>query len=281
MNIKITADSTCDLSPELIHKYDIEIIPLCVIKEGQPYRDGVNITSKDIFEHVENGGELCTTSALNVSEYQEVFAELSPKYDAVIHIGISNGFSSCIQNATIAAGEFGNVYAVDSRNLSTGSGHVVIKAAELAQSGMAPQEIVDYLNEFTARVEASFVIDKLDYLKKGGRCSSLAVLGANLLNLKPCIEVRDGAMHVAKKYKGSFEKCLLRYVKDRLEGRTDIDTGRIFITHPACSDEVVEMVRQEVEKIMHFDEVLITRAGCTVSSHCGPNTLGILFVRKP
>lgn len=280
VNIKITADSTCDLSPELVEAYGIEIIPLCVIKDGKSFRDGVDITPEDIFAHVAGGGDLCTTSALNVSEYQEKFAELSPKYDAVIHINVSSDMSSSFQNATIAAKDFQNVFAVDSRNLSTGSGHVVLRAAEMAKSGMAPAEIVERLKELTGRVEASFVIDRLDYLKKGGRCSSLAVLGANLLNLKPCIEVRDGAMHVAKKYKGSFEKCLRKYVRDRLEGRTDIDTSRIFITHPACAPEVVEMVRETVEEIMHFDEVLITRAGCTVSSHCGPNTLGILFMRK-
>ncbi|MGI6151536.1 MAG: DegV family protein [Christensenellales bacterium] len=280
MNIKITADSTCDLSPELIRKYDIDIIPLYIIKNGDSFRDGINITPEDIFDHVANGGDICTTSALNVSDYMEKFTELSPKYDAVIHINISAEFSACFQNATLAAGEFENVYAVDSRNLSTGSGHVVIEAAKMAKSGMDAKEIVQKLNELTGRVEASFVIDKLDYLKKGGRCSSLAALGANLLNLKPCIEVRDGAMHVAKKYKGSFEKSLKKYVKDRLEGRTDIDPSRIFITSSGCDPEVVRSVREAVEGYVDFQEIIETTAGCTISSHCGPNTLGILFMRK-
>jgi DegV family protein with EDD domain len=280
VNIKITADSTCDLSPELIKAYEIDIIPLYIIKNGDSFRDGVNITPEDIFTHVSNGGDICTTSALNVSDYMEKFSELSPQYDAVIHINISAEFSACFQNATLAAAEFPNVYAVDSRNLSTGSGHVVIEAAKMAKSGMDAKDIVNKLNELTGRVEASFVIDKLEYLKKGGRCSALAALGANLLNLKPCIEVKDGAMHVAKKYKGAFEKSLKKYVKDRLEGRTDIDCSRIFITSSGCKPEVINMVRDTVEETLHFDEVLITTAGCTVSSHCGPNTLGILFMRN-
>ncbi len=280
MNIKITADSTCDLSPELIEAYDIDIIPLYIIKGGESFRDGVEITPADIFAHVGGGGDICTTSAINVSDYVGKFAELSSKFDAVIHIDISAEFSACFQNATMAAGEFQNVYAVDSRNLSTGSGHVVIEAAKMARSGMDAKEIVKKLEELTARVEASFVIDKLDYLKKGGRCSSLAALGANLLNLKPCIEVKDGAMHVGKKYKGSFEKSLKKYVRERLEGRTDIDTERIFVTHSGCEPEVVRSVREAVGEYMAFDEIIVTRAGCTISSHCGPNTLGILFIRK-
>lgn len=280
MNIKITADSTCDLSPELIEAHDIDIIPLYIIKGGESFRDGVDITPSDIFAHVGGGGDICTTSAINVSDYAEKFAELSPKFDAVIHIDISAEFSACFQNAAMAAGKFENVYAVDSRNLSSGSGHVVLEAAKMAKSGMDPKEIVEKLKELTGRVEASFVIDKLDYLKKGGRCSSLAALGANLLNLKPCIEVKDGAMRVGKKYKGAFEKSLKKYVKERLEGRADIDPGRIFITHSGCGPEVVRSVREGIREYMEFDEIIETRAGCTVSSHCGPNTLGILFIRK-
>ncbi len=280
MNIKITADSTCDLSAELIEKYDIGIFPLYIIKGGQSFRDGVDITPQDIFDHVAAGGEICSTSAVNVVDYAEKFAELSPKYDAVIHINISSDFSACHQNALLAAQNFENVYAVDSRNLSTGIGHITIEAAIMAKQGLEPKEIVERLEELIDRVEASFVIDKLDYLKKGGRCSAVAAAGANLLSLKPCIEVKDGAMQVGKKYKGSFEKTLKKYVKDRLKGRTDIDTRRIFITHTDCTPEMTSDVRSFIEEHQHFDEILITNAGCTISSHCGPNTLGILFIRK-
>jgi len=250
------------------------------LKDGESFRDGVDITPADIFAHVDAGGEICSTSAISFSDYCAVFSELSKTYDAVIHINISSEFSACFQNATLAAREFDNVYAVDSRNLSSGSGHVVIEAAKMSKSGMDPKEIVSRLENLTGRVEASFVIDKLDYLKKGGRCSALAALGANLLHLKPCIEVKDGAMHVGKKYKGTFDKALKKYVKERLEGRTDIVTERIFITHPACDPEIVQMVRETIPKYLEFDEIIETRAGCTVSSHCGPNTLGILFIRK-
>ncbi len=237
----------------------------------------MEITPADIFAHV-GGGDICTTPPSMFPTMSEIRGAFS-KFDAVIHIDISAEFSACFQNATMAAG-IPNVYAVDSRNLSTGSGHVVIEAAKMARSGMDAKEIVKKLEELTARVEASFVIDKLDYLKKGGRCSSLAALGANLLNLKPCIEVKDGAMHVGKKYKGSFEKSLKKYVRERLEGRTDIDTERIFVTHSGCEPEVVRSVREAVGEYMAFDEIIVTRAGCTISSHCGPNTLGILFIRK-
>ena len=280
MSIKITSDSTCDLSPELLELYDVEIIPLSVIQGGSAKKDGVEITPDDIFRHVDGGGDLPGTAAISVGEYQERFAALSPRYEAVIHINISADFSSCHQNACIAAEEFDNVYVVDSRNLSTGHGHVVVEAALAAQRGMGAGEIVDYLKELTGRVEASFIMDRLDYMVKGGRCSAVTMLGANLLKLKPCIEVREGKMSVCKKYRGSFEKCIRQYVKERLDGRTDIAGDLAFITHPACQKNVVDAAMEEAARYGAFDEVIETRAGCTVSCHCGPDTLGILFVRK-
>ena len=280
MSIKITSDSTCDLSPELLELYDVEIIPLSVIQGGDSRKDGVDITPDDIFRHVDGGGDLPGTASISVGEYQERFASLSPRYEAVIHINISADFSSCHQNACIAAGEFDNVYVVDSRNLSTGHGHIVVEAALAAQRGMSAPEIVDRLRELTGRVEASFIMDRLDYMVKGGRCSAVTMLGANLLRLKPCIEVRDGKMGVVKKYRGAFEKCLREYIKDRLEGREDLALDRIFITYSSAPEETVRMVREEIARYAPFTQVLETRAGCTVSSHCGPNTLGILFIRS-
>lgn len=280
MNIKVTADSTCDLSAELIAANDIQIIPLYIIKDGRQYKDGLEITPDDIYAYAQTTGEMCSTAAINEMEYVELFERCVKEYDGVIHINISNEFSVCNQNALRAAEQFENVRVIDSRNLSTGSGHVVLRAVELAKEGKDLDQIAEELKAYTERVEASFVVDKLDYLKKGGRCSSLAALGANLLRLRPCIEVKSGKMGVGKKYQGSFVKCLKKYVDDRLTDRQDIDTSRIFITHSGCSDEVIAMVREEVEKLAKFDEILITRAGCTVSSHCGPNTLGILFARK-
>ncbi|MDD3192575.1 MAG: DegV family protein [Oscillospiraceae bacterium] len=280
MKIKITADSTCDLSEELIVENDIEILPLYVVKDGVSYRDGLEITPQDIFDYVAQGNDPCKTAAVSVADYSACFSRLSPAYDAVIHINISAEFSSCYQNACLAAQQFPNVYAVDSRNLSTGSGHVVMEAVRLSQMGLAGQDIVRRLEDLSGRVEASFVIDSLEYLHKGGRCSSLAALGANLLNLKPCIEVVDGKMKVGKKYRGSFDKSLLSYVKERLGGRNDLWGDRIFITHTPCEAKTVEAVKKAVKQYGGFRQIIETEAGCTISSHCGPHTLGILFIRK-
>ena len=280
LSIKITADSTCDLTAELLERYDVELFPLSVILNDNSLKDGVDVFPDDLYRHVETTGSLPTTSANSVGEYLDRFAVLSTQYDAVIHINISAEFSSCYQNACIAAEEFDNVYIVDSRNLSTGHGHVVIEAALAAQRGMSAPEIVDFLNDLTGRVEASFVLDQLAYMVKGGRCSSVAALGANLLKLKPCIEVKDGKMGVVKKYRGPFSKVILEYVKDRLEGREDVIYDRIFITYSSEMPEVVAAVREAVNQYSSFTEVIENRAGCTVCSHCGPSTLGILFIRK-
>lgn len=280
MKIKITADSTCDLSAELCKQYGIEILPLYIIKDGDGYRDMREIQPEDIFKHVASGGDITSTAAINVEDYIGYFSPFSGEYDAIIHINISSDFSACYQNAMIAAKEFDNVYPVDSRNLSTGSGLLVLKAAELAKEGYSATDIVDILNETAKKVEASFVIDKLDYLRKGGRCSTLAALGANILSLRPCIEVKDGKMSVGKKYRGVFANCIEKYVAERLSGRDDIDYERIFVTHTPCDKALCERVKKYIKQNFKFKEILETNAGCTVSSHCGPNTLGVLFIRK-
>ena len=198
MNIKILSDSTCDLSAELVQEYNIGITPLIVMKAGEEFRDGVTITPKEIFDHVAQGGDLCSTAALSVGTYQEAFAQYAAEYDGVIQINIGSGFSSSYQNACIAAEDFDNVRVVDSQNLSTGQGLVVLKACELAKTAASLDELKAELDAFTPKVEASFLLDRLDYMVKGGRCSMVAALGANLLKLKPCIEVKDGKMVVVK-----------------------------------------------------------------------------------
>ncbi len=279
--VKITADSTCDLSPELLQKYDITICPLYIVKDGQSLRDGVDIQPQDIYDYVEQTGNVTKTAALPAADYADFFRPFVEDGYEVVHINISSGFSSCHQNACLAAEELGNVYPVDSLNLSTGSGLSVIEAAVLAKEGKSGAEIRDYLNrEVIPKVEASFVIDTLKYLHKGGRCSSVAALGANLLKLKPCIEVADGKMHVGKKYRGPLVKCIEQYVTDRLKDRTDINRSRIFITHTDCPQEIVDAVYRKVKENGDFAEILETTAGCTVSNHCGPGTLGVLFIRK-
>ena len=279
MNIKISADSTCDLSPQLIQRYDIGISPLYIVRDGESLVDGVDITPDEIYAHVEAGGSMCSTAAVSVYDYVEFFRKELESADAVVHFHISGDMSACYQNACIAAAELGNVYPVDARNLSTGIGLLVLEAAELAQKGeLTAQEIQQRMNQRRELLDVSFVVEQLGYLRKGGRCSSVAALGANMLSLRPCIQVKDGKMGVGKKYRGAYQKCLLQYVKERLEGRDDIDPHRIFITESGgFTPEEVAEVEAAVRSYQPFEEVLHTRAGCTVSSHCGPRTLGILY----
>ena len=280
MNIKIISDSTWDLSPAQIAQHNITVIPLIVIKDDQEYRDGVTITAADVFAHVAAGGNLCSTAALNYGIYQEYFEKYASEYDGVVHISLGSGFSSSYQNACLAADEFDNVIAIDSMNLSTGQGHVVLEACRLAKEVESLAELKEKLDAFTPRVEASFLVDKLNYLANGGRCSAVAALGANLLNLKPCIEVKNGKMSVVKKYRGSYAKCLASYVKDRLDSREDIVRNELFLTYTTVTDECRTAVVNAIEQYGNFENVYETQAGCTVSCHCGPDTLGVLFVRK-
>lgn len=280
MKIKILSDSTCDLSQELLNQHNIDLIPLSVIKDGKDYKDGVTITPAEIFNHVAAGGDLCSTSAVSIGEYADFFAKYADDYDGIIHVNIGSGFSTCYQIACLAAEDFRNVRIIDSKNLSTGQGLVVLKACELAATCNDLDDIADQLRQFTEKVESSFLVDKLDYLVKGGRCSSAAALGANLLSLKPCIEVKDGKMAVGKKYRGNYAKCLATYVKERLAEREDIDRSHLFVTKTVVSEESYQGVMDAVHTYGKFDNVYETTAGCTVSCHCGPGTLGVLFVRK-
>ena len=280
MRIKITSDSTCDLSEDLIAENNITIFPLTIVKGGKNFKDCVNITSADIFSHVDAGGSLCSTSAVNIEEYHDVFAALSKEYDAVVHINIGSCFSSCYQNACIAAEDFSNVYIIDSQNLSTGQGHVVMEACSAAKTCTDITAMCEDLRVLTSRVEASFLINLLDYMVKGGRCSSVMALGANILKLKPCIEVKEGKMQVVKKYRGSFSKCLSEYVKDRLYKRDDIIWNRIFVTHTPVTDNDIKVTYEAISQYGHFSNIYNTNAGCTVACHCGPSTLGVLFIRN-
>lgn len=279
MKIKVCADSTCDLSAELVQKYNIGILPLYIEMGGKNYKDGVDIKPQDIYEYVGSGKGVCHTAACNVEDYSAFFKANLQGYDALIYFNISSEMSSCHQNARAAALEFDNVYVIDSRNLSTGFGLLVLEAADRAAAGIPAEQIAAEMQELTGKAEASFVIDTLFYLQKGGRCSALVALGANLLKLKPCIEVKDGTMGVGKKYRGKIESCLEQYVRERLEGRDDIRKHRVFVTHSGCKPEVVEHIKEMVAGY-GFEEILVTVAGCTVSNHCGPNTLGVLFIRK-
>lgn len=279
MKIKITADSTCDLSSEIVEKYDIGIVPLHVIMGDISYSDGVNVTPQDIFGHVAKTGVLPTTAAPSVTEYTEYFKPLLKEYDAVIHINISSKTSSSYNNAVAASKELkGKIYPVDSLALSTGQGLLVLKACDLVAEGKKPKEIVEIINGLRANVNTSFVPDALDYLHKGGRCSLAALMGAKVLKLHPMIDMKDGKLYAKKKYVGGIERCLRNYVSELAAEYRHYDKTRCFITHSSCDKELVDKVEEQVKSLFSFDEILQTVAGNVVTSHCGKGTLGVLFI---
>lgn len=278
--IKITCDSTCDLSPSLYERYHISVIPLCVSLGDRLFRDGVDIQPSDLFQYVEETGKLPTTSAISVGEYEDFFHSFVEEGYEVVHINLSSELSSSHQNACLAARQVGNVFVVDSRSLSTGSGHLVILGAELASAGYDGAYIAKALEEMKGLLDVSFIVQTLDYLHKGGRCSGLARFGANMLKLHPEIVMENGALHVGKLYRGSMEKSILAYVRGRLENADQLSYDRIFVTHSGVPQEIVEKVIALVRELRPFEEVIETTAGSTISCHCGPNCLGVLFFRK-
>jgi len=281
MKIKITADSTCDLSPQLVERYNVGIIPLTVILGQEIHRDGVDITPQDIFEYVTKNGVLPKSSAVSAEEYAEFFGRQLKDNDAVIHFNISSKTSATHDNAVYAAKAFkGKVFVVDSLALSTGQGLLVLKACDLAAEGKRPKDIVEIINGLRAKVNTSFVPDALDYLHKGGRCSLASLMGAKVLKLHPLIDMKDGQLYAKKKYMGSHERCLRNYVNDLAGEYPHYDRTRCFITHSHCEPDVVEKVLEQVKQLFDFDEILETTAGCVVTTHCGKNTLGVLFISE-
>ncbi|MBO7711348.1 MAG: DegV family protein [Lachnospiraceae bacterium] len=281
MKVKITTDSTGDLSPELLERYDIAVTPLTVTLGSRSGKDGTDITPDDIYAYVEQSGKLPKTSAVSTWEYEAFFRGWKEQGYEIVHFCISSEFSSSYQNAVLAAKEMDGVRVIDSRNLSTGQGLAVLHAAELAEAGCPAEEIARKCREILPRIEASFVVNDMEYLYKGGRCSGLAAFGANIFRIKPCIEVIDGHMEPRKKYRGSIQRAMRSYAEDRLKGRSDIDTRRIFLTHTRCDRETIEYVRSLIRELQpETEEILETTAGATITTHCGPETLGVLFVRK-
>lgn len=278
--IKISCDSTCDLTRALYEENNIQVVPLTIALGDELRLDSVNIDADELFDYAGKTGQLPKTSAISIGEYLDVFGKYVSEGYSVIHINLSSLLSSSHQNACLAAAELENVYVIDSRNLSTGSGHLVLLASAMAESGMAAEDIVRVLNEKKEKLDVSFVLQTLEFLHKGGRCSGLAAFGANALKLHPEIKVSNGGMTVGKKYRGDMEKSILAYVHGRLDNRTDIDTDRIFVTHSGVPEEILNKVVNTVKELHPFKEVLITRAGCTISTHCGPACLGVLFFTK-
>lgn len=280
--IIITADSTADLSRELIEKYNIVIIPLHIVFGDKSYDDLVNITPDEIYANFDKNGTLPTTSAINCQEYIDKFKPYVDDGYEIVHISIGSALSTSHNQCCMAAQELGNVYPVDSCSLSTGSGLLAIEAAKRVDKGMAAKDIAKEIQALASKVHADFVVDKLTYLRAGGRCSALAALGANLLGIRPRIDVNnaDGSMSVGKKYRGKLDKVIDTYTQERLSDLNSIEKDRIFITHSGIDKEIVDSVYEAIKSKNYFDEILITRAGCTVSSHCGPGTLGVLYINK-
>ena len=280
--VKIISDSTCDLSPELIKRYDVEILPLYVTLGDESLKDGVDITPDQLYAWADEHKTTPKTAAVTQADAYNVLKKYVEQGCQIVYTGISSEMSVSYGVVQLAAKEFpdAKIAVVDSRNLSTGVGHVVIRAAELAQEGKDAFEIKEELDQFTPLVRASFVVDTITYLYRGGRCSAVAAFGATALNLKPSIVVENGKMRPDAKYHGKIDRALKKYVQAMEPSLLKARPDRVFITHSGSSEETVNAIKRYLEELNYFKEILITRAGCVISSHCGPGTLGVLFLRK-
>lgn len=275
MKIAVSVESTNDLTKDLLNKYDIKVIPYQIVLDDKTILDG-EMTTEELFDFVEKSGKLPKTNALNEFEYTEFFESLKKDYDAVIHVALSSGLTSSTQNAINASKNVENVFVVDSKSLSTGIGLLAIYARELADKGENPQDIYEKVSNRVDKLQVSFVIERLDYLYKGGRCNSLQFFGANLLKLRPRIILKDGKMGADKKYRGTMGKVVAKYCEEVLDEFNTPDLDKVFITYTTATEEMVEAAKAAVEA-RGFKNIYQTHAGCTIASHCGANTLGILY----
>ncbi len=281
--IRIVADSTCDLSAELIEKYDIPVIPLSIIMEDKSYYDGVEITPDEIFTWANANKTTPKTSAVNIAYSKEILKPFMDNGEDIIFFGISSKMSGTCSAINMIAmqEEYDRLFVIDSANLSTGIGLQIIRAVELAEKGLTAEEIVADIESNKANVRASFVIDTLTFLARGGRCTALTAMMANTLRLHPMIVVRDGAMGVTKKFTGKMDVALNKYFESLKPELEKADPSRVFITHSGCNEKTILAIYDKLSELGYFNEILITRAGGVISSHCGPNTLGILYYVKP
>ena len=278
----ISTDSPADVPAEIRERYDIRVIPLHIILDDDCFEDGVNIQPDDLYAFYKKSGRLPKTSAVSVAEYNDFFKELTQDGSSVVHISFSSALSATHQNARLAAEDFDNVYIVDSKSLSTGIALLAIKAAQLAQDGLDAKTIAHEMEYKREKVVTTFILDKLEFLYKGGRCSGVAMLGANVLGIKPSIVMVYGKLQVGKKYRGKLENCQMQYVRDLLEqyaGR--IDTDRAFLSRTAgVSDEQMKALQKEIHKTLKFKEYIVSTVGCTITSHCGERTFTFEFMLK-
>jgi DegV family protein with EDD domain len=281
--VRILSDSTCDLSPELVERYNIEIIPLHVYLGEEEYLDGVNIKPQRIYEWSDATGSTPKTSAPSMEDVIGVFRKYIEAGDELVVFTISASMSASNNVCRLAAENLNaldRIVVIDSENLSTGIGHLVVEAAEMAAKGKGIREIETDILKLRSRVRASFVVDTLVFLHRGGRCSGLAAMLGSVLKLHPRIVVEKGAVHCDKKYRGKLERVILDYTKDLFEALKRAKPDRVFITHSGCTEAIVSKVKGILEGLSYFKEVLVTHAGCVVSAHCGPGTLGVLFIEK-
>ncbi|MBE5741713.1 MAG: DegV family protein [Clostridiales bacterium] len=276
MKIAVTLDSACDLTKEIIEEYDFKIIPFGVNMGDRFFYDG-EVSTLEIFEWADQNKQLPKTNAVNEEAFKDFFAEILKEYDAIIHFDISADMSSAYNNAVNASKNFNNVFVIDSRTLSTGIGLLAIYAKTLTETIDDPKQIVELVEKRIPFVQASFVLERLDYLHRGGRCSSVALLGANLLKIRPQIEVMNGKMGSTNKFRGKMGKCVTEYCNAVLSKYNNPDKAVIFITHSHATDEMINSAKDIVYEL-GFKKVYVTTAGCTISSHCGKNTLGILYI---
>lgn len=282
-DIAITTDSTCDLPQRFIDENDITVVPLTVLLGDTVYRDGVDIKPDDVYSFVEKTGKLPKTSAVTPAEYFEVFKQLTNEGKKVLHIGFSSGLSSSFQNACVAASEFDNVFCVDSKTLCTAQGLLVLKACDYRAKGMDAKKIADRVTKLVPKVSATFVLDGLEYLHKGGRCSSVARFGANVLGIKPSIAVdnQTGKLEVSKKYRGKIELVYKQYIADRMNEIKRIQPDRVVIAESGgVSSQTIAFAKGVIEGKDKFNQVIVADAGCTISSHCGPKTFAIFYIKK-
>lgn len=280
--VRIVADSTCDLSPELRERYDIQVIPLCIIMDDKSYFDMLDITPEEIFAWADANKTTPKTAAASIESAIEFLKPFKEAGEDVIFIGISEDMSTTCNVLRLAASEleYERVFVINSMNLSTGIGLQVLRAADMAAEGKSAEEIVEAIREARELVRASFVVDKLTYLARGGRCTQATALLANTLQLKPKIEVKHGKMGVGQKYRGKYNKVIKKYVEEMEESLLCADKKRVFVTHTDMDQEIVEDIKDYLKSLNYFDEIHETIAGGVISSHCGRGTLGVLFYAK-
>lgn len=280
--IILSADSTCDLSEELKTRYDVQYYPFHIIYRGCDYQDNVDIKAEEIYDGYYEDGSLPGTAAINVQEYIEYFKPFVDAGYEVIHFNLGGALSSSHEHAVAAARELGHVHPIDSRNLSTGIGQLVIRCGRLIEQGLSAEEIVAQVEELRGHVHASFILDTLDFLAAGGRCPQLLAYVGKMIKFKPEILVdnSDGSMGMGKIYRGKLQRVLPRYVEDTVARYADIVCDDLFITHSGIAPELIDIVRDKVEELLDVECIHVTKASCTISAHCGPNTLGILFVTE-